>query len=195
MILRKIFATLILLFQADFSIVIIAIILKEGQIESGIAYRLRSMLPPWLASAIVVRSMGRNWKWHAAAWTVLGSYISLALLPAGAIVYCILEPGHLAIEFAHNDCPQVICNNSSVKQLAASSKQTPACVDTALTFSDEHLRKKSHSPLTLPPRTFLAILPNLPTCQIYHYPVYQISRRSPQDCQPTNFLCTVVLLI
>ena len=142
------------------------------------------------------RTMGRNRNWNnVVVWTALGAYLALALLPAEAIVYCISEPGHSAIEFSHNGCPQVTCTDSSVRQVPAFSEQSPDCTDTNLALSADHLRKTTNPPLKLLPRTFLAILPNLPTYQIHHHPAYKFSDRPPQDHRPTTFLRTIVLRI
>ena len=161
--------------------------------------------PPWIPAvrsvakpvrlAYCVRVMGRNRKWNVIVWTVLGAYLTLALLPTGAIVYCISESGHSAIEFAHDGCPQATCTDASVRPVAVFSKQSSGCTDTKIAFSTDHLRKPINQSLTLLPKTFVGIRPNLPTYQIHHDPACKFSDRPPQDHRPVKLLRTVVLLI
>lgn len=138
--------------------------------------------------------MYRNRKWKVTMWSVLGVYMAVALLPAGAIVYCVSESGHLAIELAHTDCPQVTYADASVRQGMAFFEQSLGCTDIKLALSADYFRKESNPFLTLPSRTFLAIPPILPTYQIHHYPACKLSDFAPRH-QPTDFLRTVVLLI
>lgn len=141
------------------------------------------------------RAMDRNWKWQVTVWAALGAYLALALLPAGAIVCCISEPGHSAIEFVHDDSPQATFAGSSVGKITAFIKTSPGCTDIKLTFSAGNLRKKSNLFLALTPKTFEANLSPSVTYGSGHYFSGNLSGMIPQEYRPTHFLDMVVLQI
>jgi len=138
--------------------------------------------------------MNRNCKWKPGTWIVLGVYMTLALLPAGAVVYCISESGHSAIELAHDDCLHALDTTAPTRRIVSLSSRGPHCTDTKLVLGADHLPKESNTLLTRLPETFLAIQPDSPSYQSQHYPRYNRLGHHPKHHQ-TDHLRTVVLLI
>ena len=90
-------------------------------------------------------------------WVVFGTYLVLALLPTGAVIHCIAEPGHSAIEFTHKFCSQDTRDDASVRQGETFSEQESGCTDTEISLSAVHLRKKSNLVLPILSRTLFEI--------------------------------------
>ncbi len=136
-----------------------------------------------------------NRKGNVIVWVVFGIYLVLALLPTGAVIHCIAEPGHSAIEFTHKFCSQDTRDDASVRQGETFSEQESGCTDTEISLSAVHLRKKSNLVLPILSRTLLGIFPNLTEYHLQRNPVHNIFGRPRQDLRSIDLLGTVILLI
>ena len=139
--------------------------------------------------------MVRNRKRAVIAWTVLGTYLVLTLLPAGALVHCISEPGHSAIEFTHAVCSEIAGVDHSARQDRTFCEPRSGCTDNQIAFSTPHVRIEPIGALSLQPTAPMAIPPNVRKLQLHCASALRLSACSTEAHHPTDHLSTVVLLI